>query len=139
MDNMKKVEMDAVEENLLSYSVLSNVSENYTIIFRDSKAQRYELIQIADAISGTLRDYFEGETSNSVLSMFCYMCNNDNYCMTKHRYKHFKNLKISNKNMDIFKLHSSAITPATMLVHIIPIPFTKYAQFKYIDCKIKRS
>lgn len=137
MDNMKKIEMDKVKESLLSYSTLNNVSSNYTLIFRDSKTKKYELIQIADIIAGTLRTYFEQELTVDLLKNCCRICTGHSRCDSPSVRK-ARNLKKINHNIsDVFLLHTHKLTQnQIMLKHIITIPMKTFHYYKYIDCKL---
>jgi hypothetical protein len=140
MDNMKKIEMDKVKKDLLSFSVHSNVSENYSVIFRDSKMEKYDLIQVADAISGTIRTYFEQEPTNDVLKMYCKTCKNFTKCNTSPSVRKIRNAKhIDIHFTDIFQLHTHELTYSIIPEQITPVPLYMYGFYQYINCKIKRS
>ncbi len=83
VDRMKNTEEIPVQY-LASGSMHNNLTEvkNYDLIFRDSKDKDFQLIQVADFISGILRDYFEQYESNSVMIEFwrrCPLCLNTRY------------------------------------------------------------
>ena len=59
IDVMKNIEMDNVKKLFDTQQILKENKDNYEIIFRDSKAAGFELIQLADIIAGIFRTFFE--------------------------------------------------------------------------------
>lgn len=135
MDNMKKTEMNVVRAYLTELEINPEVSNNYDLIFRDSKAERYTLIQIADIMSGLLRTYFEEHLQRTPLQRFCRICKGKRYA-TRSRRKLLSNEIIESKYITPFLMHNSPTRNIIMLVGIITFPFEYYKYYQYIDCKL---
>ena len=136
MDMMKKSEMDVIKSNLLEFSASDEISSNYTLIFRDSKALGYELIQVADVICGTLRTYFESELELDRLKRLCFTCEHFSRCNTKQNRK-FRNEKtIEKKYSDILLLHTHPEEKIILFHHLVTLPMKPSRYYKYIDCKL---
>lgn len=80
VDRMKYTEESPVHflANNQMQDALQRLS-SYDLIFRDSKDKNYQLIQVADFISGILREFFELYETDPIMSDFwrkCYFCNN---------------------------------------------------------------
>ena len=135
IDCMKKSEMAEVDKRLELYQKMSRI--NVTTVYRDSKSSRYELIQIADVISGTMREYFEQHTQFDGYNYFCNKCYYlNNYCNRKKGVKALlKNVKIEDKYKYIFKLHSQPEKPQITAIHIFSIPSKYMDYYSYITCK----
>lgn len=91
IDNMKKREMESIR------SILSDFDcNNFDLIFRDSKDKDFTLIQIADILAGTIRDYYETSLPISSHNRYCGFCTktankmNSNRPFAKCKDKKFK-------------------------------------------------
>lgn len=136
MDCMKKSEMDVVEKNLKEYQISPTVSENYDLIFRDSKDARYTLIQIADIFAGIIREYFEKNLQRNVLQRSCKICKNKARCATPKIKKALSSQKIENKYVVPLLMHRSPTLNKIMLFGIITLPLKHFEYYKYVDCKL---
>lgn len=136
MDNMKKTEMNVVKEFLTEYEIDPAISNNYDLIFRDSKAERYTLIQIADVMSGLLRTYFETHLEKTSLQRYCRICKGKQHA-TKSRKKLLNAELIEKKYITPFLMHNSPTRNAIMLVGIITFPLEHFKYYRYIDCKLE--
>lgn len=81
VDRMKNTEETPVQF-LASGRMQGNITNvaGYDLVFRDSKDKDFQLIQVADFISGILREYFEQYESNSLMIDFwnrCPLCENN--------------------------------------------------------------
>ena len=76
IDRMKTTEESAVIELLKRYSfdLPDEKLPEYAVIYRDSKAKGYELIQLADIVSGATRAYFENHNMDKSLNHFWLIC-----------------------------------------------------------------
>jgi hypothetical protein len=70
IDRMKQTDMNVVEQIL----GLKNHESNIKIIFRDSKDINFELIQIADILSGLFRCFFEDTITDADFKSFIKIC-----------------------------------------------------------------
>ena len=81
VDRMKQTEEQPVQM-LADGQMHQNITNvhSFDLIFRDSKDARFQLIQIADFVSGILREFFEMYETNSLMKDFwrrCPICNRD--------------------------------------------------------------
>lgn len=136
MDNMKKSEMNVVQQFLNEFEIDPAISNNYTLIFRDSKAARYTLIQIADVMSGILREYFESHLQRTSLNHFCRICKKNEICKRTSKKKLLNAEIIESKYVVPFLMHNSPFLNIIMCIGIITFPFEYYRFYKYIDCKL---
>ena len=76
IDRMKETEESAVKRLLIEYDLSERTEKlpNHSISYRDSKAEGYELIQLADIVSGLTRSHFENHNSSEALSLFWRLC-----------------------------------------------------------------
>lgn len=136
MDFMKKSEMDVVEKNLHEYGIRTDISDNYDLIFRDSKADRYALIQIADIMAGLVRQYFEENLERTALQRTCRICANNKGCSSPRARKLLRAQSIAPKYIVPFLMHKATRVNKIMLVGISTIPLGTFEFYKYIDCKL---
>ncbi len=75
VDRMKKTEEDPVKY-LANNGMQQNITNvaSYDLIFRDSKDGNFQLLQIADFISGILREYFELYEEDKDILTFLRLC-----------------------------------------------------------------
>lgn len=137
MDFMKKSEMTIVEEHLKNYGIDPAVSSNYDLIFRDSKAEKYSLIQIADVMAGVIREYFETKLIKTALQFHCKICKHRQQCSSSKVRKLLASEKIDKKYITPILMHRSPKVKAIMFAGIITFPFLNYQYFGYIDCKLR--
>lgn len=136
MDCMKKSEMDVVEKNLKEYKISPIVSENYDLIFRDSKATRYALIQIADIFAGIIREYFEKNLERTYLQRMCRICKSKMQCSTPRIKRALLSQCIEEKYVVPFLMHKSPSLEKIMLFGIMTLPLQHFEYYQYIDCKL---
>lgn len=136
MDCMKKSEMDVVEKNLHDYEIQLNAPENYDLIFRDSKSERYSLIQIADIIAGLVRQYFEENIERTTLQRLCMICKSNIKCATPSTRKLLRSQTIGTKYITPLLMHRSPRFNTIMFTGIITLPLNTYKFYRYIDCKL---
>ena len=92
IDRMKKPEEDGVSYLLGNHELLNDFP-SHTLLFRDSKAKNFELIQLADVFSGLTRCYFEHveeyPSAKSLINL-CHLCLDKKKIRpyTKARHKH---------------------------------------------------
>lgn len=142
IDNMKKREMESIR------SILSDSIHNYDLIFRDSKDKDFTLIQIADILAGTVRDYYETSLPISSHNRYCGFCTRAAINMNSNRpYAKCKDKKfrknylpyISNKNFNIVISIHLYINPANLFGdHFVILPVEQMFLFTYIQCLIAR-
>jgi len=76
IDRMKTTEESVVTELLAAHGSndIPMVLPNHKIIYRDSKAEGYELIQLSDIVAGLTRSYFENHNEDAICKYFWRMC-----------------------------------------------------------------
>lgn len=135
-DRLTKDEQVCVENALNTKNW--NTHNNATAIYRDSKSQKYQLIQIADMIAGTVRTYIESNMQNSFIKTTCKKCYYlNNYCNKHPTFKkQIAKINIENKYRYIFKLHSQPNKPQITAVHVYSLPPDYMDYFSFLTCKI---
>lgn len=136
MDNMKKTEMSIIEELLKEYQIDLNVSYTCDLIFRDSQHFRYPLIQIADIIAGTLRDYFESHMQRTELQRLCRICET-RPCRSPRGKRLLNSEMIGPRYATPLSMHRSPIFGDIMLAGIATLPLEHFRFYRYIDCKLR--
>lgn len=141
IDNMKKREMESIKSILSDFS-----SEQYDLVFRDSKDKDFSLIQIADIISGTIRTYYESCLPLSTHNQYCRVCAaslsiHKNTPMTKicvgKRPRKLYLPYITNKNFNIILLfHKHSPTQTAIGEHFLILPLEQLLSFMYLSCLI---
>ena len=115
IDRMKTTEESAVTAllELYNFDISSQKLPDYSVIYKDSKAKGYELIQLADMVAGATRVYFENHTIDKDLNFFwltCPICNtNKKLCRSrrkphpaKHPFLYTLPLYLNNPSGDYF-------------------------------------
>lgn len=144
IDNMKKREMESIR------SILSDFDcNNFDLIFRDSKDKDFTLIQIADILAGTIRDYYETSLPISSHNRYCGFCTkaankmNSNKPFTKCKDKKFKKNYlpyISNKKFNIvISIHLYINCHNLFGDRFVILPVEQMFLFTYIQCLIARN
>lgn len=143
MDNMKKREMDSVR-NILGTEISA---EKYDLIFRDSKDRHFPLIQVADIIAGTIRNYYETCLPLKTHNFYCKLCMtqthvNDNsvlgHACQNRKLKKLFFPYINHKHFNaVMKLHQSE-NRNTLPAHFVMLPIDQTFYFTYIDCLIMK-
>lgn len=134
IDRLKKTEEEAID---ICYNILGITSRiNSTVIYRDSNSKKFPLIQLADAIAGAVRVYFESNMSSNFLQKSCFTCNHSQKdCVHKSARKARKQLHFSNPEKIIFNLHRNRFYyNRIMLFSITTLPMPFYQRYMYIDC-----
>ncbi|MCM1273629.1 MAG: DUF3800 domain-containing protein [Clostridium sp.] len=135
IDNMKKAETAAVAD---CYKTLQISYEKYNnqIIYRDSKSENFPLIQLADVIAGTIRNYFEGTLYKQSLQNYCIACRRKKaMCIQGPAYKAWKQLNFHEKDKITLSLHKNANMHNLILpVAITTLPYFMFRKYEYINC-----
>ena len=143
IDNMKKREMDSIK-NILKTTFST---QKYDLIFRDSKDKLFPLIQIADVMAGTIRNYYENCLPLKPHNQYCKLCLHSNIhtnaklafsnqaCL-KPKLKKFFTPYITHKDFNIvMEFHQSDNEPA-FGCHLVILPVDHMLYFAYIECLI---
>lgn len=143
IDNMKKREMDSIK-NILGTEFSA---DKYDLIFRDSKDKMFPLIQIADIMAGTIRNYYENSLPLKTHNQYCKLCLHanirkneklrfSNQACRKPKLKKLFNASIKDKHFNsVMEFHQSG-NFTEMGTHFVIIPVDQMLYFMYIDCLI---
>lgn len=141
IDNMKKREMDSIKNILQS----EFSTDNYDLIFRDSKDKNFPLIQIADIMAGTIRNYYENCLPLGNHNRYCKLCVHTTsgsltklkqMCKSPKGKKMFFPFITDNKFNTILAFHQSPDSGDNMGKHLVIIPVEQMLYFMYISCLI---
>lgn len=145
IDRMKEIEMDTVKR--LFESTLENNPfhlNNYEIIFRDSKAEGFELIQMADVMAGIWRNFFEETITNQDTITFinkCCFCWNSvtkhklqNLCKIK-RVKVYRNSLLNKPIKQTLPLVIKDDSNLMLCTGIVSFPVQKIMRYKFLECR----
>lgn len=147
IDNMKKREMESIRKILGDeYST----TDNFDIIFRDSKDRDFPLIQIADIISGTIRNYYESRLPLSKHNNYCKMCSRSfikasrkmvmtTMCQTARGMRLFIPHIKDDKFNTVLRFHYSYDNGNALGGSFIIIPVNQMLYFMYISCLILKN
>lgn len=135
IDHMKASEELSIENDLRGFD---DINGEYELIFADSNSKKFPLIQIADVICGTMRDYFEKEQDSKYFKAFCPTCRvTERRCYkTPSGLRRIKNINFTPRVFKVLKLHDDQENNFTNLIHISTVPMELYARYFYIDCKL---
>lgn len=138
IDHMKKTEQAAIDRWLKIFNIENKFSR--TLIYRDSKSKEFPLIQLSDAIAGTVRNYFESTLNEKTLRRYCEKCRIiNNLCKTGIPAKARKNYHFSNRYKIVLSLHKNRlVNNRIMVVSITTFPLHYYHRYSYIDCILTR-
>ena len=131
-DNMKTIEEKSVLETLEEFNELDI---EYNVIFADSKDSRFSLIQIADAICGTVRDFFETENFSNEFKI-CNMCKiRMQKCFkTPTGQKRLKKVQLEQKHSIVLNLHSPNEDSRFSANHMFTLPSKVYNNYYFLHC-----
>lgn len=135
IDHMKKTEQEAIDRWLETFKIENKF--NCTLIYRDSKSKKFPLIQLADAIAGTVRNYFESTFNDSkTLRFYCEKCRiSNNLCKSGTPAKIRKKYHFLDKYKIILSLHKNRlVNNLIMVVSITTLPLNYHYRYSYIDC-----
>lgn len=143
IDNMKKREMDSIKDILESECS----AEKYDLIFRDSKDKNFPLIQIADIIAGTIRNYYEDCLPLKTHNRYCKLCvhipavshkdKSLKYMCKNKRGKKLFSSYINNKNFNtVIMLHKIPGATTNIGNSFVILPIDQLLYFYYIACLI---
>lgn len=134
IDHMKSIEEATIETDLKSYN---DIKGQYDLIFADSNSKKFPLIQIADLISGTMRDYFENEKDSAYFKFFCPRCRlHERFCYkTPSGAKKLKALRFPPRLYKVLCLHNDAENSFINYLHFSTVPLKLTDRYFYIDCK----
>lgn len=141
IDNMKKREMDSIRAFLYLEPPFL-----YDLSFRDSKDKDFSLIQIADIMAGTIRNYYENCLPVSAHNRFCGLCfmaaikkkSNRIYAKCKDKKYHKQYLPyLKDKYFEtVINLHRTHDGSQMTGDHFIILPVEQMVMFTYIECLI---
>lgn len=134
IDHMKQAETEAIAKCYEQFSISSLIKSD--IIYRDSKSEKFPLIQLADAIAGSIRTYFENTLSEKALQKYCISCNRKKrMCTNGLALKARKQLHFSQNEKIVLSLHKNQYHQNNiMLIAITTLPLNFYKKYLYIDC-----
>lgn len=148
VDVMKKVEMDGVKhlvEDTFNNNKSTNENHinNYNIKFKDSKDKDFQLIQIADILSGIIRTSFESWPLEHEIWTRCKTCNSLIHtkkakllCKYKNKGTHLEN---SNNLFKIIPLFLKEETYNRVVLYgISPFPVEFANKITFIDCLLNK-
>lgn len=134
IDHMKQAETEIIAKCHKQFGISTLIKSD--IIYRDSKSKKFPLIQLADAIAGSIRNYFEHTLSSIPLQRYCAFCEHQKQMCTKgSALKAWKQLHFSEKEKITLSLHKNRyLKNNIMLIAITTLPFKFYKKYLYIDC-----
>jgi len=134
IDHMKQTETESIEK--VSHQLGINTLLNCDTIYRDSKSEKFPLIQLADVICGSVRNYFEKPVSEIPLQRFCQICKNKKAICTKGpALKAWNQNHFTDAEKTVLSLHrDTRIHNNIMVVSITTLPLHCYEKYLYIDC-----
>ncbi len=134
IDHMKKSETESISKNYHLFGIDSLI--NSRIIYRDSKSKQFPLIQLADAIAGSVRAYFEKNLITTPIQRFCQLCGRDkDGCSKGMALKAWRNLSFTNNERIIMSLHRNRVAhDRIMVTSITTLPLNFYKRYLYLDC-----
>ncbi len=131
-DNMKTIEEKSVLKELEEFNAFGI---EYNVVFADSKDPRFTLIQIADAICGTVRDFFETESFSKAFKI-CNMCKlRMQKCFkSPSGKKRLKKVQLEQKHSIVLNLHSPNEDSRFSINHMFTVPTKVYSNYYFLHC-----
>lgn len=135
IDHLKQAEAEAIEN---TYNILGihNLIDCDTI-YRDSKSEKFPLIQLADTLCGSVRNYFEKTIVPLDIQLYCKVCGLIPHCVCSRgpALKAWKKIHFSEQEQITLKLHRNRLLHNDiMLASINTIPIQLYKRYGYINC-----
>ena len=138
-DNMKRREMDSIR------TILATSSMDCDIIFRDSKDAAFPLIQIADILSGTIRNFYENSLPLKKHNFLCKSCYSPTLhkrravlsapCRVPKNFRLYKDAIADSRFNTVLLLHCPNL-PKAIGMSLYLIPFTLIAYYEFLDCMV---
>ena len=134
IDHMKKTETESVSKNYHLFGIDNLIHSD--IIYRDSKSKKFPLIQLADAIAGSVRAYFEKKLETTSIQRFCQLCGRSkDVCDKGMALKAWRSLAFTDSERIIMNLHKNRhVHNCIMVISITTLPLNFYRRYLYLDC-----
>lgn len=134
IDHLKKSEVESIAKSFKKFDIPDLI--DCETIYRDSKSEKFPLIQLADAICGTIRNYFEKTLNSIPIQKYCQICNRQKaMCARGPALKAWKSINFNNSERIVLSLHKNRLAGNDiMIVSITTLPFSFYFRYRYIDC-----
>jgi len=135
VDHLKQTEAEAIENTYDNLGIRDLI--NSDVIYRDSKSEKFPLIQLADALCGSVRNYFEKTLPQLSIQKFCRICYNgpQSICKRGPALKAWKEVHFTEQETITLNLHRNRFMfQDVMLASITTLPINHYLNYRYIDC-----
>ena len=135
IDHLKQAEAEAIENTYAVLGIRERI--NCDVIYRDSKSEKFPLIQLADALCGSVRNYFEKTLSPLDIQLYCKACDQlpRPVCNRGAALKAWQKIRFTDQERIILELHRNRFyNHNIMVVSISTIPLAFYKRYGYINC-----
>ena len=136
--HLKQTEADAIKAAYDSLGISEII--NCDIIYRDSKSEKFPLIQLADALCGSIRNYFEKTLTPLDIQLYCKGCSLVSHplCTKGPALKAWKAIRFTDQERIVLELHKNPILHQDiMLASINTLPLVLYRRYGYINCYLR--
>lgn len=139
IDHLKQTEAEAIEnsyDNLRIHELI-----DCDTIYRDSKSEKFPLIQLADALCGSVRNYFEKTLTPLDIQLYCKGCELTSrpLCTKGPALKAWQKIKFTEPERVVLELHRNRILYNDIMVaSISTLPLALYRRYEYLNCYFGR-
>ncbi|MBQ2803116.1 MAG: DUF3800 domain-containing protein [Lachnospiraceae bacterium] len=137
IDHLKQAEAEAIEKSYDNLGISKAI--DCDTIYRDSKSEKFPLIQLADALCGSVRNYFEKTlTSPLDIQLYCKACDLTQRAPCRAKgpaLKAWKKIQFTEQERIVLQLHKNQLLyNDIMLAAINTLPLQLFKRYKYINC-----
>ncbi len=135
IDHLKQTEAKAIENSYDNLGIHELI--DCDVIYRDSKSEKFPLIQLADALCGSVRNYFEKTLTPLDIQQYCKACDlmPQPLCKRGPALKAWQKVQFTEQEQIVLQLHKNRIIHHNiMLTSISTLPLQFYKRYSYIDC-----
>lgn len=135
IDHLKQTEAEAIKNTYDNLGIHDLI--DCDTIYRDSKSEKFPLIQLADALCGSVRNYFEKTLTGLDIQHYCKGCEHfpRPLCTKGSALKAWRKIQFTESEHIVLGLHRNRImNNDIMLVAINTLPLPFYKRYGYINC-----
>ena len=139
IDHLKQTEAEAIEKSYNNLGIHELI--DCDTIYRDSKSEKFPLIQLADALCGSVRNYFEKTLTPLDIQLYCKGCNLTPrpLCTKGPALKAWQKVQFTDPERIVLGLHRNRILYHDIMVaSISTLLFLFYRRYGYINCYFRR-
>lgn len=139
IDHLKQTEAEAIENTYDNLGIHELI--DCDVIYRDSKSEKFPLIQLADALCGSVRNYFEKTLTPLDIQIYCKGCELTPrpLCTKGPALKAWRKIQFTEQERIVLELHRNRMLYNDIMVASInTLPLIFHKRYGYLNCYFGR-